>query len=291
LEGTVNEDLNGFMNGLELGGEVGRNVDVQVDGQRGAPPFFAFAPSSQVQIPTVPPGLTLTDTARVGGDLTYTSSTQAQISPDAQIDGEVNSTIRPAAQQEPTRTAADVVLDIVRSFIALLVVGLLLMWLAPASTRDLSEMVRTRPLPSLGWGILGFILYIALAIAILLATILLAVILGLLTLGGLVLLIIGLGVLAEIILALAFWISTGYLAQIVVSFLVGRLLLERALPERATGRVLPLVVGLILYVILRAIPILGFIVALVVVLLGFGALCNWIWELFRRRPAHPSPEV
>jgi membrane protein required for beta-lactamase induction len=60
-------------------------------------------------------------------------------------------------------------------------------------TRRLSDTVQIRPLPSFGWGILGFIVFIALAIAILLATILLAVIFGLLTLGSLVLLFIGLG--------------------------------------------------------------------------------------------------
>jgi hypothetical protein len=118
---------------------------------------------------------------------------------------------------------------------------------------------------------------------------LLAVILGILTLGDLVLLIIGLGVFAEVALVLAFSISTGYLAQIVVSFLVGRLLLGRVQPNRAAGQVLPLVIGLILYVILRAIPVLGLLVGLVVVLLGFGAISNWIWTRFRGRSAQEVP--
>jgi hypothetical protein len=41
-------------------------------------------------------------------------------------------------------------------------------------------MVQVRPLNSLGWSVLGFIIFIALPIAILLATVLRAVILGLL---------------------------------------------------------------------------------------------------------------
>ena len=289
LSGTVGEDLNVAANGVVLDGEVGRNVDANVDSEDGGPPPFLFLPTPRVQTPSVEPGLRLTNSARVGGDLTYKSSTEAKIDPDAQVEGEVVRQARPATEEEPTRTAADVVLDILRSFIALLPVGLLLLWVVPNLTRRLADTVRVRPLPSFGWGLLGFVLFIALAIAILLATILLAVIFGLVTLGGLVLLIIGLGVLAEIALVLVFSISTGYLAQIIVSFLVGRLLLERGLPNRAAGRVLPLVVGLVLYVILRAIPVLGFIVGLVVVLLGLGALTNWIWTTLRRSPSHPPP--
>lgn len=288
LAGTVDEDLKGALNGLELSGEVGRDVNVEVDGEDGGPPPFVFASGAQGQMAAVASGLTLTDSARVGGDLTYESSTEAQISPAAQISGDVFHEERPV-EEEPTRTIVDEILDNLRSFIALVLVGLLLLWLVPNWTRRLADRVQARPLPSLGWGVAGFVGFIALAIAILLATILLAVILGLLTLGGLIGLIILLGILAELALVLAFWISTGYLAQIIVSFLGGRLLLERVRPNWAAGRVLPLIIGLILYVILRAIPILGPLVGLVVVLLGLGALSHRIWVTLRRRPDQPPP--
>jgi hypothetical protein len=238
-------------------------------------------------MPTVASGLTLTDSARVGGDLDYKSSTEAQISPGAEISGNV---VREERPEKPTRTVADEILRNLRSLVTLVLVGLLLMWLAPGWTRRLADRVQTRPLPSLGWGVLGFIGFVVLAIVILLATILLAVILGLLTLGGLVGLIVFLGILAEAVLVLIFLISTRYLAQIVVSFLVGRLILGRVQPDRATGRVIPLVVGLVLYAILRAIPVLGPIVGVVVALLGLGALSYWIWVMLRR-PAQPPPEV
>jgi hypothetical protein len=139
--------------------------------------------------------------------------------------------------------------------------------------------------------VLAFIGFLALAIAILLATILLAVIFGVLTLGGLVLLFIGLGVLAEAVLVIVFLISTNYLAQIIVSFLAGVLVLEAVRPGRDTGRVLPLVIGLILYVVLRVIPVLGVVVGLVVMLLGLGALSHWVWSKLRHRRGQPSTAV
>ena len=286
LQGTVDEDVSVAANGLELGGEVGGNVDAEVDGEDGGPPTFLFA--QQAAAPAVDSGLTLTDSAVVGGDLTYESSTEARIDPQAQIEGEVIGEERPA-EEEDTYTFADAVFDHLRSFVALLLVGLILIWTAPNWVRRRAGTVLDRPLASLGWGVLGLVAFLALGVAILLATIVLAVILGLLTLGSLVALIVVLGLLAEVVLALIFWISTNYLAQIVVSFLAGLLLVEAIRPGRGRGRVLPLVVGLILYVVLRAIPVLGVIVSLAVVLLGLGALFHWVWTKFRRSRAASPP--
>ena len=285
LQGTVGEDVNAAANGLELGGEVGANVDAEVDGEDGGPPPFLFAP--QADLPTVDSGLTLTDSATVGGNLTYESSTEAQIDPQAQIEGEVVGEERPAEAEEDAYTFADAVFDNLRSFIALLVVGLILIWIAPNWIRRRAGTVLERPLASLGWGVLGLVAFLALGVVILLATLVLAVILGLLTLGGLVALIVVLGLLAEVVLVLAFWIFTNYLAQIVISFLAGLLLAEAVRPGRGSGRVLPLVVGLIVYVILRAVPVLGPLVGLAVVLLGLGAFLDWIWAKSRRRRATP----
>jgi hypothetical protein len=92
-----------------------------------------------------------------------------------------------------------------------------------------------------------------------------------------------------VILVLVFWISANYLAQIIVGFLAGVLLIEAVRPGRGSGRVLPLVVGLILYVILRAIPVLGPLVGLAVVLLGLGTLFHWIWTKLRSGRATLPP--
>jgi hypothetical protein len=100
-------------------------------------------------------------------------------------------------------------------------------------------------------------------------------------LGGLIPAIVSIGVLVDAVLGVAFLISIFYLAPVVVSFVGGRMLLGQFQPERAAGRVLPLVIGIVVYVILRAIPILGAVVALIVVLLGLGALSIWAWRTVR----------
>jgi hypothetical protein len=292
LAGTVGEDLAAAANALTLGGAIGGDADVDVDGEEGgaAPP--AFVPVPQVPIPTVARGLTLTDSAVIGGNLTYQSSTEAQIDPGARIEGDVVREERPVEEEEEEATRSpltETVVDALGSLVALVLVGLLLMWLAPGWIRRRAYTVLDRPLASLGWGLLGLVAFLILGIAILLVTILLAIVLGLLTLGGLVALIIVLGLLAEAALVLALWVSTGYLAQIVVSFLAGVLLVEAVRPGRGRGRVLPLVIGLVLYVVLRTIPVLGPLVGLAVVLLGLGAISHWIWTKLRRSRATAPP--
>lgn len=291
LAGSVGEDFAAAANALTLGGEIGGDADADVDGEEGgaAPP--GFLPVPQAPIPTVESGLTLTDSALIGGNLTYQSSTEAQIDSGAQIEGDVVREERPVEEEEEEATRspfAVALLDALGSLVSLVLVGLLLMWLVPGWIRRRAHTVLDRPLASLGWGLLGLIAFPILGMVILLVTVLLAIVLGLLTLGGLVALIIILGLLAEAALVLIFLITTNYLAQIIVGFAAGVLLLESVLPGRGTGRVLPLVVGLIVYVILGAIPVLGPIVGLIVVLLGLGALFSWVWTTTVRR-GHTRP--
>ena len=311
LAGSVGEDLRAAANSVQLDGEVARDVNVEVDGESGATPVLTpvLAAVTGVELPMVEAGLTLTSLARVGGDLTYRSSTEAQIDPGAQVEGEVINEERPVEEvgaviseahaaeevgEEVEEEAArnpiiDWILDTLRSLVALLLVGLLVVWLVPGWLRRLARTVQDQPVATLGWGLIGLIAFAALGLAILLVTILLAVIFGLLTLGSLVALIIFVGLLGEVAVVFAFWISTNYLAQIVVSYLAGVLLVEGVRPGRGSERVLPLVVGLVVYAILRAIPVLGVVIGVLVALVGLGALSNWIWTKLRRRPAQPPP--
>lgn len=74
------------------------------------------------------------------------------------------------------------------------------------------------------------------------------------------------------------------ITKVIVSQLVGDALLDRFAAGMAPGlrkRFLALVVGALLYELLRAVPILGPAVALVTILLGLGAI--WLTLRERRR--------
>ncbi len=284
LAGTVSRDVLAAAQALSIRGNIGRNVNANVGGGSGAPPMVGPMPSVAVAIPFVPPGLTVDSSARIGGQVTYESRTPGEIRPGAQVQGRVLQAAPPAAAAPvaAATTIADLVFDNVRRFLALLLVGLLLLWVAPRFLRTLADTVQTRPLPSLGWGIVSVLLFIIALIVVVLVTIFLAVLFGVVTLGGLVPPIIGVGALADAALVVGFFIFVGYVAQVVVSYLAGRWIVARLRPGQEPGRLWPFVIGLVVFVILTAIPVLGGLIGLIVALLALGAF--WIWLTSRRVP-------
>ena len=276
LAGEVAERLLGSFAALELAGTIRGDVDVDVGpAGDGAPP--AFWPT-EVPIPPVEPGLTVTDAARLGGDLRYESPDAGEIAPGAQVTGEVtHEEVTAAVKAEPS--PVEHVLDALRRLVALLLVGGLLLLAAPRWTASLADLVRSRPLPSLGWGVIFLAAALVAAAVVALATALGAAVFGLLTLGGLVAAMIGGGVLAELGLGLGVLLAAAYLAPVIVSLAGGRLAVARgAAPtgELSRGaRFAALALGAVVLVLAGLVPILGTLVWILVLLLGLGAL--WLW--------------
>ena len=92
-----------------------------------------------------------------------------------------------------------------------------------------------------------------------------------------------LGIAGALGLVLVFWLTAAYLAPLVVGLCTGRWALQRFTAGGAAGLALPLVAGLAVLALLRLVPYLGFLVALLVLLLGWGAVLLWLWR--RVRPA------
>jgi len=278
LAGGVGESVRGGLAALKLAGTVERDVEVEV-GPRGerAP---SFGPPPPVRYPRVESGLTLADGARIGGDLRYESPDEAAIASGAEVAGET--AYEPAAGEEE-ETAADRALDAVRRFAALLLVGGLLLLLAPGWTAGLAATVRERPLPSLGWGLVALFAAAAAVFVLALATAFVAAILGFATLTGLAVATAALGVLAELGLVLGLILACVYLPAVVVGLAGGRLALARE-GEPGRGRLFAaLALGALVLVLLGLVPYLGPIVGLLVLLLGLGSL--WLWAAGRlRRP-------
>jgi hypothetical protein len=154
-------------------------------------------------------------------------------------------------------------------------------------TRRLADTVEQRPLPSLGWGALAFVAFLAALIGGLILTIVLTGVFSSLTLGGLAAMVVGAGLLSIAALVIGYIGFTAYVAEGIVAFVAGRWLLRRALPAWAERPAVPLAVGLVLYVILSAIPWLNTLVGMAVVLLALGAL--WLWGRSKLGRASPTP--
>lgn len=291
VDGDVDRDIMAALGALQIGGKIGRNVTVQVgDGEdQEGPPPTAFIGSPGITMLTVPVGLTVADGAQIAGKLAYTSKKKADIAPGAKIAGGVTRAVPKVApgEKEAEPTLRSRALDELRRLVALLLVGLLMIWLLPGWTRALADKIEAKPLPGLGWGIVAFFTFIAATIAVLAITILLAVVFGIATLGDVVKLVLSAGLLSEVVLVIGYLVFVWFAAQIVLSLLGGRWVLNRLQPESAGERVLPLMLGIVILWVLTAIPILGSIVNLLVILLGLGGL--WMWGIDKRRK--PADEV
>lgn len=273
---------------LELRGAVDGDVNAHVnlsesEQQEGMPPMF-FGPEMNIAIPAVDPGINLKEGASVGGDLTYTSSTTFDL-PEDVIGGSVQR-LEPAYDKierpaPPSRQALAGMwfLRLLRNIITLTALGLLLGALFPNFLASAEYQLQNEPLPSLGWGVVAYAAFYFALLVIFTVMILGAVIFGFLSLGGLSGTIVVLGLLLLFALTVGFVLTVIYLTKIIVSLLGGKLILARIKPEWANHKVYPLLVGVVLLSIIIAVPVVGWLIKLIVVLLGLGAL----WLLGREQ--------
>jgi hypothetical protein len=170
-----------------------------------------------------------------------------------------------------------------------LLVGGLVIWLRPALIQQPAERLRRKPLPAAGFGLLALTLTVSAAAVIILLAVLLFVIgiwLGAVTLWELAFMLWGIGYPTLILASALFALTVQYVSKAIVADMVGTLILKRVSPQSLEYRILPLLLGLVLYVLLRSIPILGWAIEVIVTLFGLGA----IWVALRDGRS-PAPEI
>ncbi len=291
LAGNVKQNVTGFMAALDLRGTVGGNANATVGPLGDEPESFypPFLPQPPVSTPKLRSGLTVADTARIGGKLTYKTTDEGRISQQAQIAGGVaRQELEPeqawssGAAWQPN--SVQILFWQLQRLLALLLVGWLLLRFLPDWTQNLAHTIRSKPLPSLGWGFVAFLAVEVLALAIALVTFLLTGLFAV-TIPILIIPVLGIGTLANLTLLFGFVIFISFVPQIAIAFLGGRWLLRTARSDASTGWFVTLVVGLVAYVVLTAIPVLGSLLILVTVFLGLGALWLWGRKKLNRVPA------
>ncbi|MFQ5410129.1 MAG: polymer-forming cytoskeletal protein [Anaerolineales bacterium] len=258
LDGEVADDVSVSGAALELNGKVGGDLtgEVSQPDESGAPPTFVFPGA----VPAVEPGLRIGDEAEIGGE----------------------QNVRLVAPSPSDRHQPSVTNMILRAigrrvgeFVALMIVGGLLLWLWPDMVNRIGDTLRAQLLPSAGHGLVVFVAFWLLVVLAGLVVILAALVSELLTfgqLGGRVAMLGG----GTIYLSVAgFLFVVALVTKMIVAFVTGRLVLERLAPQTMEGRwgvAVTLVAGVVIYELIRAVPLLGFIVAVLVTLAGLGAI-------------------
>jgi len=301
LAGAVTQDVTLAGGAVKIAGAIGGNADVNVGGaesQGGMPPTFFFP--NLPAVPSAPVGLTIDEGAHIGGNLKYTANRAITI-PGGVVGGEVAFTqyvpeARPQAGPHvevkvpsPAMLAARWLLGRVRYLITLLLVGVFMMWVVPGWTRKIAAVVETKPLPSLGWGIVAFAAFLVAMVAIFVATIFLAIAFGIVTLGGLAGRFVALGGIVMSVTAFAFSVTWAYVTRIAISLLLGQLIFRLFKSPAAEHRWWPMLVGVVVFVVITAIPILGWLATAATVLFGLGAV--WLWARDWLQSRKPAPAV
>jgi cytoskeletal protein CcmA (bactofilin family) len=281
LAGDVAGDVMIGTGALELRGEFGGDVTAEVgDATESEPAPSMYMPNVKIPIPSVRPGLTVSEDAVIKGDLVYTQSSDLNI-PSGVVAGKITRN-EPAVDVEHTyvaptawELAMDWTLDLFRTIATIILLGLLLGWLAPKFVNLLGEKIQGTPIASVGWGVVACAAFFFTLLLILVVMIIGALFFGVLTLGGVSFWIILLGLLSIFALCIGFGLIIFFLAQIVVAWLGGKLVLQKLNPGLAESKIWPLVLGAVLVALLTSLPLVGWVFSMLIVLAGLGAF--WIW--------------
>jgi hypothetical protein len=195
---------------------------------------------------------------------------------------------QPAEPGQPgaAPTATQQVIDAVRHFLVVVLVGALLIWFAPRAYAAMKTALRQRPLPSAGWGIVAILGFAVLIIVVLIVVILLAIAFSLLGFSDLVGLDVLAGIVAILGASLLFAVVAGYVADALVGVVLASLVMRGENPSR-WRELAVLAVGAAVVVLLSSLPIVGPWVKLVLILLGLGAVLI-AWMRPRRTDTAPG---
>lgn len=175
-------------------------------------------------------------------------------------------------QAEQPQNAGQWFLVRLRQLAQFLIVGGLLAWLMPLRFERWSTTLRRQPIASGIYGFVGFVTGFTGALLLFFIVLVIGIGLAVLTLRGLAIATWGLGFSATALLLSIFLMLLLFISKIVVSYVTGLVILKRIAPGAAGHVFWPMLLGLIIYVLLRAIPYLGLGLAFLVTIFGLGAV-------------------
>jgi hypothetical protein len=284
LAGDVGREVSFWGSALTIDGSVSGDVDATVgDPQIGnASQLQTLLVPFRLDVELVPPGLVINEGGSIGGQLTYTSTSEGRILGQVAhepifheiVDVPDFSQINELSDESNVTWITGYLSVVLREFLTLSIIGLIAAYFLPRPLQAPIQHLRHRPLNSLGAGILTFILSIGLWIVALLLIILLVLLLLALRLGDLVIIaVMVLGVL-NIGAASGFYFVAIYISRIVVCLTAGRLLVRFALGDDGTPRMLylNLLAGIALLSVLVFLPVVGGLLNGLALALGLGAI-------------------
>jgi cytoskeletal protein CcmA (bactofilin family) len=172
-------------------------------------------------------------------------------------------------------------LDRLRDFGVLLLLSAVFYWLFRNQLNRTTQALRARPLPALGYGLLALLIVSNVYLVGLLVASLIFVVglwLGNLGLWSFTLAFWALTFAALAFILAALWFLVAYGTKLAVAYLASTWLFEKITPKAAIPPFFALAVGVLVYVLLRSIPMLGWVLGVLVTAWGLGAF----WLAYRK---------
>ena len=288
LRGEIGRDASVEVSGLEIAGSVGRDVTAAVGKpDPDTPRFFLFLRWPNMPKEILPGGLQVSESAQIEGTLTYKSPVEQADAIKSSAIGDVVYEYVPGDDPEltPAMKIQHWFVARVREFLTLLVLGALVAWRMPVLLSRSADQARAKPLPATLWGLLVWIGGIIAVMVCGLLLVILGLLLAVITFGELSTAVIFGGTSALVLIVTLFALTISFGTKLIVAYLIGKPIVKRLAPGSAERVFWPLLLGIVLYMIVRSIPCLGEIVWVITTLIGLGSL----WLLFRQRRSAPGP--
>jgi hypothetical protein len=289
LDGETGQDAVIYGEAVEVTGKINRNAEFIVGNPatetQPVPPFIQNMGVSR----NLKPGLRVNPLAVIGGVMSYTSKVnQSSAIAATPAGGIVFHTPVPSEEEKkaaeaptPAATAVSIFTGFAgfaSNLISLLLIGGLLLWKFPVLFNQNVDMVTTKPWPSTLFGFITIVVGYAAMFLALVVIILAGIIIGFLTIGGLGGAAVTLGLSSLATVAALFSLAVSHISKVIVAYLVGKWVFSKLAPTQ-TNVVWPLVIGVLIYTLLRAIPFVGLLFGIAATLLGVGAM----WLVFRQK--------
>jgi cytoskeletal protein CcmA (bactofilin family)/uncharacterized Tic20 family protein len=300
LSGSVTRDAKIGASAIELNGSIGRNAVFNVGHDqttRDPEQYFSYSPGKQYFPPAIPAGIRMSSTAKINGNLAFTSDTDqsATFKPSTsgtiQYHTPVPTDVRSGSQVQTGRGNASFagfsLFAGAQRFITLLILGALAIWLLLKPFKKTIDAGIQKPLNSAGWGFIviavGFLAFLVIPLVF----VLMAILLGFLSLGGLLFAWLGVVGSAILLITLAFLFVVFTVSKLIALYMAGKWLSGHLFPRSADNPWVILIVGVSLYVLLSMIPVVGWLVGMAAALVGTGSL--WLAVRNHREAAKIAP--
>jgi hypothetical protein len=301
LDAPVEREVTFWGSALTISGTVNGDVTATVGnpastGVTELRTLFGFLP---FPVELINPGLRVTETGMINGQLRYSGP----------VEGEIAVTLPRPPEYTPVTTQTDLIspeksfveslrdylAQAVREIVSLALVGIVGLLVIPRTLQAPIYSLRVRPLPSLGVGLLMFIIsFPVFFIVVPLIGGVLVLLLLLLQLGDLALIAGAIVLVLDLGGAGVFYFVAIFISRVIVCIALGRFfvrLLFGDRPERVMTFV-SLLLGIVFLALIASIPYIGFVINSLAAFFGLGAMLTLIQreiDLAREAVAIPEP--